>query len=72
MGEVRDRDSAELAIEAAITGHKVLTTIHTPRASQIIERFEQIGIERWKIAVSDEIVEVTRWRYAYGEDTLNP
>jgi len=50
MGEVRDRDSAELAVEAAITGHKVLTTIHTPRASQIIERFEQLGMERWKIA----------------------
>jgi type II secretory ATPase GspE/PulE/Tfp pilus assembly ATPase PilB-like protein len=50
MGEVRDLDSAELAIEAAVTGHKVLTTIHTPRASQIIERFEQLGIERWKIA----------------------
>jgi type II secretory ATPase GspE/PulE/Tfp pilus assembly ATPase PilB-like protein len=50
MGEVRDFDSAELAIEAAVTGHKVLTTIHTPRASQIIERFEQLGIERWKIA----------------------
>ncbi len=50
MGEVRDRDSAELAIEAAITGHKVLTTIHTPSASQIIERFQQLGIERWKIA----------------------
>ena len=50
MGEVRDYDSAELAIEAAITGHKVLTTIHCPRASQIIERFEQVGIERWKIA----------------------
>ncbi len=50
MGEVRDLQSAELAIEAAITGHKVLTTIHTPRASQIIERFEQLGIERWKIA----------------------
>ncbi len=50
MGEVRDYDSAELAIEAAVTGHKVLTTIHTQRASQIIERFEQLGIERWKIA----------------------
>jgi type II secretory ATPase GspE/PulE/Tfp pilus assembly ATPase PilB-like protein len=50
MGEVRDLESAELAIEAAITGHKVLTTIHTPSASQIIERFEQLGIERWKIA----------------------
>ena len=50
MGEVRDFESAELAIEAAVTGHKVLTTIHTPRASQIIERFEQLGIERWKIA----------------------
>ncbi|NJN53146.1 MAG: Flp pilus assembly complex ATPase component TadA [Gammaproteobacteria bacterium] len=47
---VRDIESAELAIEAAVTGHKVLTTIHTPRASQIIERFEQLGIERWKIA----------------------
>jgi type II secretory ATPase GspE/PulE/Tfp pilus assembly ATPase PilB-like protein len=50
MGEVRDLESAELAIEAAITGHKVLTTIHTPSASQIIERFEQLGVERWKIA----------------------
>ena len=50
MGEVRDIESAELAIEAAVTGHKVLTTIHTPRASQIIERFEQLGMERWKIA----------------------
>ncbi|QQL44486.1 GspE/PulE family protein [Sulfuriroseicoccus oceanibius] len=50
MGEVRDTESAELAIEAAITGHKVLTTVHTPRASQIIERFEQLGMERWKIA----------------------
>ena len=47
---MRDLESAELAIEAAVTGHKVLTTIHTPRASQIIERFEQLGIERWKIA----------------------
>ncbi len=50
MGEVRDRESAELAIEAAITGHKVLTTIHTPRASLVIERFQQLGTERWKIA----------------------
>ncbi len=50
MGEVRDRESAELAIEAAITGHKVLTTIHTPSAAQIIERFQQLGMERWKIA----------------------
>jgi len=50
MGEVRDRESAELAIEAAITGHKVLTTIHTPTASQIIERFQQLGMDRWKIA----------------------
>ncbi|MFT4176439.1 MAG: ATPase, T2SS/T4P/T4SS family [Luteolibacter sp.] len=50
MGEVRDFESAELAVEAAVTGHKVLTTIHTPRASQIIERFEQLGLERWKIA----------------------
>jgi type II secretory ATPase GspE/PulE/Tfp pilus assembly ATPase PilB-like protein len=50
MGEVRDIESAELAIEAAVTGHKVLTTIHCPRASQIIERFEQLGVERWKIA----------------------
>jgi len=28
----------------------VLTSIHTPRASQVIERFEQLGLERWKIA----------------------
>ena len=38
MGEVRDIESAELAIEAAVTGHKVLTTIHTPRAIAVIDR----------------------------------
>jgi len=30
VGEIRDKDTAELAIEAALTGHQVLSTIHTP------------------------------------------
>lgn len=50
MGEVRDGPSARLAVEAAITGHQVFTTIHTPSAGEILDRFEQLGVARADIA----------------------
>ena len=38
VGEIRDRETAELAVQAALTGHRVLSTIHTNRATGVIER----------------------------------
>lgn len=50
IAEVRDRETAEIAAEAANTGHLVLTTVHTMSAAQILTRFEHLGVPRWKIA----------------------
>ncbi len=50
MGEIRDLASARLAIEASLTGHQVLTTIHTNSAVEILDRLAQLGIERHDIA----------------------
>lgn len=46
IGEIRDRETAELVISAAQTGHLVLSTIHTRNALSCIERLEHLGIDR--------------------------
>lgn len=43
VGEIRTREAAEIAMQAAITGHTVLTTIHTNGVESIVERFVQIA-----------------------------
>lgn len=50
LGEIRDRETAEIAIRAALTGHLVLTTIHTNDAVGAITRLVDMGIERVLIA----------------------
>lgn len=45
IGEIRDRQTAQVAIEAALTGHIVLSTIHTNDASTVIMRLIDMGIE---------------------------
>lgn len=50
MGEVRDLDSANLAVEAAMTGHQVFTTVHTNSAAEILNRFTQLGVDRIDMA----------------------
>ncbi len=44
VGEIRDRDTAEIAIHASLTGHLVLSTIHASSRLMIKERFVQMGI----------------------------
>ncbi|MEN6548409.1 MAG: ATPase, T2SS/T4P/T4SS family [Armatimonadia bacterium] len=51
-GEIRDRETAELVVQAAITGHLVLSTLHTNEAISVIRRLLDIGIERFLIAQS--------------------
>jgi type II secretory ATPase GspE/PulE/Tfp pilus assembly ATPase PilB-like protein len=50
VGEIRDRETAELGIEAALTGHQVLSTIHTTWPAQIILRLMQLGVPKFYIA----------------------
>jgi type II secretory ATPase GspE/PulE/Tfp pilus assembly ATPase PilB-like protein len=50
VGEIRDRETAELGIEAALTGHQVLSTIHTTWPAQIVIRLMQLGVPKFYIA----------------------
>ena len=50
VGEIRDGETAEIAMRAAITGHVVLSTIHTNDAVGTIERLEDIGVPSYLVA----------------------
>src|SRR5215212_2906739 len=50
VGEVRDRDTAQIAIESALTGHLVLTTLHTNDAPLAAARLIEMGIEPYLVA----------------------
>lgn len=52
LGEIRDRETAEIATQAANTGHLVLSTIHTNSAIEAIARLEQLGVDEWTIKSS--------------------
>ncbi len=50
VGEVRDRETAQIAIESALTGHLVLTTLHTNDAPLAVARLVEMGIEPYLVA----------------------
>ena len=50
VGEIRDKETAQLAIQAALTGHLVLSTIHTNNAAGVIPRLIDMGIDPYLIA----------------------
>ncbi|MBI4323236.1 MAG: Flp pilus assembly complex ATPase component TadA [Candidatus Omnitrophica bacterium] len=50
VGEIRDRETAEIAIQAALTGHLVLSTLHTNDASGALTRLIDMGVEPFLIA----------------------
>ncbi len=52
VGEVRDGETAQISIHAALTGHLVLTTLHTNTASDALRRLLDIGIEPYLVASS--------------------
>jgi len=52
VGEIRDRETATIAIQAALTGHLVLSTLHTIDAATSIARLLDIGIESYKIGAA--------------------
>jgi type IV pilus assembly protein PilB len=60
VGEIRDSESAKIAIEAAITGHLVLSTLHTNDAPTAMTRLTEMGIEPYLVASSINAVVAQR------------
>ncbi|MBI3270075.1 MAG: Flp pilus assembly complex ATPase component TadA [Planctomycetes bacterium] len=56
VGEIRDLETAEIAIEASLTGHMVFTTLHTNDAPSTITRLIDLGVETFLIAATLEAV----------------
>ncbi|SLM30381.1 general secretory pathway component, cryptic [Desulfamplus magnetovallimortis] len=52
VGEIRDGETAEIAVQAALTGHMVFSTLHTNDAAGAVTRLEDMGIERFMISSS--------------------
>lgn len=50
VGEIRDKETAQLAVQAALTGHLVLSTIHTNNAAGVIPRLIDMGVDPFLIA----------------------
>jgi type II secretory ATPase GspE/PulE/Tfp pilus assembly ATPase PilB-like protein len=50
VGEIRDAETAQIAVQAALTGHLVLSTVHTVGAAESITRLADMGIEPYLIA----------------------
>jgi len=60
VGEIRDRETAQIAIEAALTGHLVLSTLHTNDAPSSLTRLVEMGIEPFLIASAIDCVVAQR------------
>ncbi len=52
IGEIRDAETAQVAVQAALTGHLVLSTLHTNDSASAITRLRDMGLESYKIAAS--------------------
>src|SRR5205807_7487763 len=56
IGEIRDRTTAQFAVEAALTGHLVLSTLHTNDAPSAVTRLTEMGIEPFLVGSSVDCV----------------
>lgn len=56
VGEVRDHDTADIATHAALTGHLILSTLHTNDAATALTRLIDLGIEPYLVASTVEAV----------------
>jgi len=60
IGEIRDRETALIAMEAALTGHLVLSTLHTNDAPSAVARLNEIGVESYLVASALDCVVAQR------------
>src|SRR5882672_190844 len=52
VGEIRDKETAQIAVQASLTGHLVLSTLHTNDGANAVTRLVDIGVEAYKIAAA--------------------
>jgi len=72
VGEIRDKETAELAIQAALTGHLVFSTIHTNSAISTVTRLIDMGIEPYLIAPTVRLVIAQRLVRKLVPENLSP
>ncbi|HEY3019797.1 MAG TPA: GspE/PulE family protein [Solirubrobacteraceae bacterium] len=60
VGEIRDKETAKISIEAAMTGHLVLSTLHTNDAASTITRLIEMGVEPFLVASSVDVIVAQR------------
>jgi general secretion pathway protein E len=56
VGEIRDDETSEIAVRAAMTGHLIFTTIHADRAAGVFNRIIQMNVERYQVASAVRMV----------------
>lgn len=69
VGEVRDKETAELAVQASLTGHLVFSTLHTNSAAGILPRLLDMGVEPFLIASTVHVVIGQRLVRRLGKNT---
>ncbi len=72
VGEIRDYETAEIAIKAALTGHLVISTIHTNDAPSTITRFSNMGIPPFMVASSVTLIVAQRLVRKVCQDCAKP
>jgi len=72
LGEIRDRETAEVAFHAALTGHLVYTTLHTNSAIATIARLFELGVKPHTIASALEVIIAQRLVRKICEDCRTP
>lgn len=72
VGEIRDKETAQLAVQAALTGHLVFSTLHTNSAAGILPRLLDMGVEPFLIASTVHTVIGQRLVRRIAEDTKKP
>ena len=72
VGEIRDRETAQIAIESALTGHLVLSTLHTNDAPMAPARLVEMGIEPFLVATGLECVVAQRLARRLCEECRKP
>src|SRR5699024_1258812 len=72
VGEIRDLETAEIAIKAAQTGHMVLSTVHTNDAPQTLTRLVNMGVPAYNIAASVSLIIAQRLARRLCENCKQP
>src|SRR5205823_571536 len=72
LGEIRDFETAEIAIKAALTGHLVLSTLHTNDAPATVSRLMNMGIEPFLVATSVNLICAQRLVRRICKDCIQP